>query len=183
MNRRHWRAPLLALALTACGPAIIDHSPTANLLDADTASLESGLGTWRAWFAVTVSRASSAARDGAAGLRVEVVEPYGWGVITDNWPGFVAAPGAHRASFWARGTQGHSLVAEMHVIWRDSSGKELQTETLSSPVLSGQWVRTTRELTAPAGTERVSVQVTGDEGSPGDVIELDALVVRALGSP
>ncbi len=40
-----------------------------------------------------------------------------------------------------------------------------------------------RELTAPVGTERVSVEVTGAEAIPGDVIDLDVLVVQALGTP
>ena len=183
MKRGRWNLLWLAAALTACEPAIIDHSPISNLLDAETASLETGLGAWSAWFSVTVSRAATDAREGEAVLRVEVTEPYGWGVSLDNWPGFAASPGAHRASFWARGTPGRSLVAEMRVIWRDSDGRELGAETLSSPVLSGQWVRTAREMTAPAGTERVSVEVTGAEGVPADVIELDALVVQALGAP
>ncbi|RKI46618.1 hypothetical protein D7Y27_07825 [Corallococcus sp. AB004] len=183
MKPGRWSKLVLAAALTACEPAIIDHSPTSNLLDAETASLETGLGAWSAWFSVTVVRAPTAAREGEAGMRVEVTEPYGWGVHLDNWPGFAASPGAHRASFWARGTPGRSLVAEMRISWRDSGGRELQAETLSSPVLSGQWVRTARELTAPAGTERVSVEVTGAEGVPGDVIELDVLVVQALGAP
>ncbi len=183
MKRGRWSLLWLAAALTACEPAIIDHSPTSNLLDAETASLETGPGAWSAWYSVTVSTASTDAREGEAVLRVEVTEPYGWGVHLDNWPGFAASPGAHRASFWARGTPGRSRVAEMRVSWRDADGRELQTETLSSPVLSGQWVRTARELTAPAGTERVSVEVTGAEGVPGDVIELDALVVQAFGAP
>ncbi|WP_426754651.1 hypothetical protein [Myxococcus sp. Y35] len=183
MRRRRWSKLLLAVALTACEPAIIDHSPTSNLLDAETASLETGLGYWIAWYSATVSTAPAAAREGEAGMRVQVTGPHGWGVHLDNWPGFAASPGAHRASFWARGTPGRSLVAEMRVSWRDSGGRELQAETLSSPVLSEQWVRTARELTAPAGTERVSVEVTGAEGAPGDVIELDVLVVQALGAP
>ncbi|QSQ15695.1 hypothetical protein [Myxococcus landrumensis] len=183
MKRGRWSVLGLAAALMGCDPAVIDHSPTSNLLDAETASLETGGGVWTAWFAVTIARATTAAREGDAGLRVEVTEPYGWGVATDNWPGFAASPGAHRASFWARGTTGRSLVAEMKVKWRDASGKELRAETLSSPVLSGQWVRTERELTAPAGTERVSVEVTGAEGSPGDVIDLDVLVVQAINAP
>ncbi|WP_342373766.1 hypothetical protein NVS55_20185 [Myxococcus stipitatus] len=183
MRRGPWSAWVLAAVLCGCDPAVIDHSPTSNLLDAETASLETGKGVWTAWFAVAISSAPTAAREGDAGLRVEVTEPYGWGVATDNWPGFVAAPGAHRASFWARGTAGRSLVAEMKVKWRDASGRELRAETLASPVLSGQWVRMERELTAPAGTERVSVEVTGAEGSPGDVIDLDVLVVQALSAP
>ncbi|AGC45336.1 hypothetical protein MYSTI_04035 [Myxococcus stipitatus DSM 14675] len=182
MTRGGWSALGLAAALTACGPVVIDHAPTSNLLDAETASLETGSGVWTAWFAVTIARAPTAAREGDAGLRVEVTEPYGWGVATDNWPGFAASPGAHRASFWARATSGRSLVAEMKVKWRDASGRELRVEALSSPVLTGQWVRTERELTAPAGTERVSVEVTGAEGTPGDIIELDSLVVQAQGS-
>ncbi|MBZ4399732.1 hypothetical protein [Myxococcus sp. AS-1-15] len=173
----------LAVALTACGEVVIDHAPASNLLDAETASLETGLGVWTAWYGVTASRASTDARVGAAVLRVEVTEPYGWGVHLDNWPGFAAAPGAHRASFWARGTTARSVVARMKVSWRDSDGEELQAQTLTSPVLSGQWARTALELTAPEGTARVSVEVTGDEGTVGDVIELDALVVQASSAP
>jgi len=183
MSRGRWSLLGLAAAVCACEPAIIDHSPTSNLLDAETASLETGLGAWTAWYAVTVSSASTTAREGDAVLRVEVTEPYGWGVSLDNWPGFAASPGTHRASFWARGTPGRSLVAEMRVLWRDSGGRELRAETFSSPVLSGQWVRAARELTAPEGTERVSVEVTGAEGGPGDVIELDALVIQATSAP
>ncbi|MCP3170045.1 hypothetical protein [Myxococcus qinghaiensis] len=182
MKRGRWNLLWLAAALTACEPAIIDHSPTSNLLDAESASLETGPGAWTAWYGVTASRVSTDAREGEAVLRVEVTEPYGWGVHLDNWPGFAASPGAHRASFWARGTSERSLVAEMRVIWRDSGGRELRAETLSSPALSGQWVRTARELTAPEGTQRVSVEVTGAEGVPANVIELDALVVQALGA-
>ncbi|WP_241758617.1 hypothetical protein [Pyxidicoccus parkwayensis] len=170
----------LVAALTACDPAIIDHAPTSNLLDAETASLETGLGQWSAWYSTEISREATAARDGEAGLRVAVTGPYGWGVQLDNWPGFAASPGAHRVSFWARGTPGHSLVAQMRVGWRDASGEELQSEQLSSAVLSAEWVRTARELTAPPGTERVWVEVTGSEGAPGDVIDLDVLVVQAL---
>jgi hypothetical protein len=183
MRLGRWSMVSLVAALTACEPAIIDHSPTSNLLDAETASLETGLGQWTAWFSVTVSREPTAARDGEAGMRVEVTEPYGWGVHLDNWPGFAASPGTHRASFWARGTPAASLVAQMRVSWRDASGRELQSEVLSSPVLSAEWVQTARELTAPAGTERVGVEVTGTEGAPGDVIELDVLVVQALSAP
>ncbi|MCP3097787.1 hypothetical protein LZ198_02745 [Myxococcus sp. K15C18031901] len=182
MRRGRWSLMWLA-ALTACEPAVIDHSPTSNLLDAESAAFETGLGAWSAWYSVTVSRASTDAREGEAVLRVEVTEPYGWGVHLDNWPGFAASPGVHRASFWARGTSGRSLVAEMRVSWRDAGGRELRAEAFSSPMLSGQWVRTARELTAPAGTERVSVEVTGADGSPGDVVELDALVVQASGAP
>ncbi|OJT20379.1 hypothetical protein BO221_30620 [Archangium sp. Cb G35] len=183
MRPGRWSVLSLAAALTACEPVIIDHPPTSNLLDAETASLETGFGQWAPWFSVNVSRAPTAARDGEAGMRVEVTALYGWGVHSDNWPGFAASPGAHRASFWARGTPGRALAAEMRVSWRDARGQELRSEVLSSPVLSSEWVRTARELTAPAGTERVGVEVTGTEGAPGDVIELDVLVVQASSAP
>ncbi|MCP3064219.1 hypothetical protein LXT21_36145 [Myxococcus sp. K38C18041901] len=178
-----WGLLCLVAALAACDAVVIDHAPNSNLLDAETASLETGLGVWTAWYGVTASRASTDAREGEAVLRVEVTEPYGWGVHLDNWPGFAASPGAHRASFWARGRTGRSVVAQMKVSWRDSAGRELQAQTLSSPVLSGQWVRTALALTAPEGTERMSVEVTGDEGGVGEVIELDALVVQASSIP
>ncbi|WP_338866407.1 hypothetical protein [Myxococcus stipitatus] len=183
MKHGHWRVLFLTATLTACEPEVIDHAPASNLIDAESASLETGLGVWAPWFGVSVSRTPTAAREGDAGLRVEVTEPYGWGVSLDNWPGFVAAPGPHRVSFWARVTQGRSQVAEMTVIWRDAGGRELRAETVSSPALTRQWVRTARELTAPTGTERVSVAVTGAEGAPGDVIELDVVVVQAVGVP
>lgn len=176
--RRASLAWALLGSLTACGTTVVDHSPTSNLLDAETASLEAGLGHWEAWYATKISRAPEAARLGEAGLRIEITEPFGWGVTLDNYPGFPATPGAHRATFWARAIRGSSLKIEMKVLWRDATGKELQTDSLVSPVLGADWVNARLELVAPANAERVSVDLLGDEGETGDVLEVDELFVR-----
>lgn len=165
-------------SLTACGPTVVDHTPTSNLLDAETASLEAGVGHWEAWYGTKISRDPGAARLGEAGLRIELTEPHGWGVTLDNYPGFPATPGAHRATFWARAVRGSSLRVEMKVSWRDATGKELQAHPLVSPVLGAEWVNARLDMEAPANAERVSVDLTGSEGSPGDVLEVDEVFVR-----
>lgn len=175
---RQWSVFGLAIALWGCEPAVIDHSPDSNLFDADSASLEGGLGQWAGWYSAEVSRSAEAARAGEAGLRVEVTAPYGWGVQLDNWPGLAAAPGLHRASFWVSAAQGAPPV-ELRLTWRDGNAESLGSEVLTSPEVSTQWVRTVAEVTAPAGTEHVSVDLTGSEGAPGDLIDLDAFVLQA----
>lgn len=176
--RRGSLAWALLGSLTACGPTVVDHSPTSNLLDADTSSLEAGAGHWDAWYATTISRDPDAARQGEAGLRIEITEPYGWGVTLDNYPGFRATPGAHRATFWARAVRGSSLKVELKVSWRDATGEEIQAQSLVSPVLGADWVNTRLEMVAPANAERLGVELTGDEGAPGDVLEVDEVFVH-----
>ncbi|MFY0564103.1 hypothetical protein ACN28E_09655 [Archangium lansingense] len=180
MRLQRWNLAWALLgSLTACDPAVVDHSPTSNLLDAETASLEAGVGHWTAWYGTKISRAPGAARQGEASLRIELTEPYGWGVALDNYPGFPATPGAHRATFWARAVRGSSLRVEMRVSWRDARGEELQAHRLAGPVLGADWVNARLEMVAPANAERVSVDLTGSEGDPGDALEVDGISIHS----
>lgn len=174
---RVFAACVLTLCATACGPTHVDHTPTSNLLDADSATFEDGVGEWVAWFSSRISREPDAAKTGASGLKVEVTDPYGWGIQLDNWPGFEASPGLYRASFWARAPAGHQEIL-LEVAWRDENGEELQVDALTSEPLDAEWTRIVQEVTAPKGTTRVGLMVTGDEGEPGEVVELDAFLLQ-----
>jgi hypothetical protein len=66
----------------------------------------------------------------------------------------------------------------MRVSWRDATGKELQAHQLVGPVLGADWVNARLEMVAPANAERVSVDLTGSEGGPGDVLEVDGVFVH-----
>jgi hypothetical protein len=165
-------------ALPACGTATIDHTPQGNILDADTQSLEGGVGHWQAWYSVDVSRATDAAQRGSASLRIDVTDPFGWGAQLDNWPGFAAGPGEHRVELWARAVSGSALELEVSVHWKTESGEDVQAEDLRAP-LDTAWRKLERDLLAPSGTKRVTLELTGVEGDPGDAVEVDEIFVLA----
>jgi hypothetical protein len=161
--------------LVGCGPLHVDHSPTTNLLDDQTSSLEGGVGQWTDWYSARIASDAAAARVGASGLRIAVTAQYGWGVTLDNWPGFRAGEGHHRATFWARSVRGDRITTEMRITWRNPAGGDLRKDSLFSPVLGSQWVKSALETVAPAGTDRVGVDIVGVEGEVDDVIDVDAV--------
>jgi hypothetical protein len=169
-------ATAVSCVLAACGPATVDHTPTGNLLDIDTQSLEESVGHWHAWYSTDITRSTGGAQRGNASLRIEVTEPFGWGVELDNWPGFPAAPGLHRTELWARSVSGSALVLVVTVHWRNESGDDLDKMELRLP-LDRSWQKLGRDLTAPSGTKRLWVELTGSEGEPGDAIEVDEIFV------
>lgn len=175
--RRCLRAVVAAAslsALSACGTTTIDHTPQGNILDADTQSLEGGLGHWQAWYSVDVSRASDGAQRGRGSLRIDITDPFGWGAQFDNWPGFAAGPGDHRAELWARAVSGSGLELKVSVRWKTESGEDLYTEELRAP-LDGTWRKLERDLLAPSGTKRVTLELTGGDGDPGEALEVDEI--------
>jgi hypothetical protein len=178
IGMRRCLRPLAAVAalwaLPACGATTIDHTPEGNILDADTQSLEGGLGHWQAWYSVDVSRATDGAQRGHGSLRIAVTDPFGWGAQLDNWPGFPAAPGDHRAELWARAVSGSGLELKVSVHWKTESGDDLHSEELRAP-LGGAWRKLERDLLAPSGTKRVTLELTGGEGDPGDALEVDEI--------
>jgi hypothetical protein len=179
-----WKTLPLWGLLIACGPVDIDHSPANNVFDAETSSLEGGPGHWTAWFSTAIASQSAAARLGGAGLRVEVTAPFGWGIQTDNYPGFPAVAGEYRASFWARASLGAPGSARLRISWRDESGNELSADSVESEALGLDWVQTTGEVTAPSGTARVGISVSGDEdGDAGEVMSFDGFVVQKVATP
>ena len=151
--------------------------PSTNLLDADTAGLESSIGHWEPWFSVNCSRSTTAAHSGTHSLRVDVTAPWGWGVQLDNAPGFAAAAGPKTIGFWALAGAGSPLAATMTVHWRNSSGVDVQVDTVGIASLSASWQQATANVTAPAGTAKVSIEVSNSKGVPGNVIYLDDLMV------
>ncbi|MGW2147420.1 right-handed parallel beta-helix repeat-containing protein [Nonomuraea bangladeshensis] len=159
---------------------------SSNALDADTATLEGSVGQWAAWYGSSVQRAAGAAHGGAYGLRIDVTEGGGWGVQLANWPGFPATPGVKQVSLWARqGTSGIS-TATLGVLWRDADQQLLRTDQVPLGGLSADWQEFTGQLTAPAGTASVSLEVRSAAGGAGDVLHLDDVVVadqRSVSTP
>lgn len=167
----------LALSFTllpACDPAAVDHTPAGNLLDSDTESLEGGLGHWEMWYATKLARSTERPHRGQASLRIAITAPDGWGVQFDNWPGFPATAGRHRLDLWVRTAAGSALDLAATVRWRNEAGTDLQTDVLRARP-SDAWQALGRDLTAPAGTTRAALELTGSEGGAGDAIDLDEI--------
>jgi len=139
-----------------------------NLMDADTATLEGSIGYWAPWYADAVSQSTAQAEAGTHSLQVDVTAPWGWGVQTSNWPGFVAAPGPATIGFWAMSTT-TGFNTTMTVSWRDVNGNVLATSTAAMANISGTWQQATANVTAPSGTAYMTVSFTGTGGSTGDL--------------
>lgn len=165
---------LLLTVLSACDPAAVDHTPEGNILDSDTESLEGGVGHWEMWYATKLARSTERPHRGQASLRIAITAPDGWGVQFDNWPGFAATAGPHHLDLWVRTAAGSALDLAATVRWRNEAGNDLQTDALRARP-SGAWQAFGRDLTAPAGTTRAALEVTGSEGGAGDAIDLDEI--------
>ncbi len=154
-----------------------DPPPVPNALDEDTATLEGSVGQWAPWYKSTVQRAANAAHTGTYGLQIDVTEGGGWGVQLDNWPGFTATPGAKRVSVWAKqGTTGIS-GATLKVLWLDADGQLLRTDVVPFSGLTTNWQEFTAQVTAPATTATVTLNLQSANGSAGDRLNLDDIVV------
>lgn len=151
--------------------------PRPNYLDTGTATLEGSIGHWRPWYGATPSRSTLKAKSGAASLRVEISAQYGWGVQLDNWPGFDAAPGPRTIAFAGLLGSAGPLDVRMTVRWKSSSGGDLQVDTLSIPTLATSWRDATMNVTAPAGTDSVTVEFSSASGRPGDALYVDQVFV------
>jgi hypothetical protein len=179
-RQRRWIASGCAVsaicALSACGPVAVDHTPTGNILDVDTQSFEGGVGHWQAWYSTDIERSTEAAQRGLSCLRIEITALFGWGVQLDNWPGFHASPGPHRAELWARAVSGSALTLTASIHSRNESGDDLQSSEARMP-LERAWRKLGRDFTAPPGTARIFLELTGADGEPGDAIQVDEIFV------
>lgn len=152
------------------------HPLTANFLNADTSTLEGSRGVWEDWFGETASQDASEAHSGTKSLKVAITDAF-WGVQFSNSPGFPTFPGTKTASFWVKGSYANSHVGSLSVKWIDSGGTTLQTDTLSIDDLTSSWKKITADLTAPAGSAYVYLNMSSSSGTAGDVIYLDDFVV------
>lgn len=155
---------------------VVGPPPVPNALDEDTSTIEGSTGRWAAWFTSTVSRSEAEARSGTASLKVDITGPYSWGVVLNNWPGFAATPGAKTLAFWAK-SPSPGLSVSMNVTWRDASGSDLGTDVVTLNGLTSTWQQATADVTAPAGTARVSVDFRDTSGDAGSTLYLDDIVV------
>ncbi|MGH3627156.1 MAG: hypothetical protein ACRDRL_06920 [Sciscionella sp.] len=139
-------------------------SPAGNSLDADTATLESGIGHWAGWYSETATRTIEQAHNGTGSLKIAVTAPYGWGAQLDNFPGFPSTAGSRTVSFWARAGSPGSVgtAATITVHWKDNTGTDLLVTTLASPALSTNWQQSTAPVTLPAGVAAAYAQITGN---------------------
>jgi hypothetical protein len=175
------RILIWAFALSCgCNTVVVDHQPLAgagNLLDADTASMEGGLGHWAPWYSVTLSRAGDAGEQGAACMQIAISNNL-FGVSIDDFPGFAASAGPHYASFWARAPIATDIGVSLNVNWMDANQQSLQQDSLTSPTLTPAWQETAQNLQAPAGTVTVWPTFVGN-GQAGEVLEIDNVFLGA----
>ncbi len=59
----------------------------------------------------------------------------------------------------------------------NDAGTVLQTDRVTIPVLGTSWQQATAQVTAPAGTTRVSVELTHPTGQNQDFIYVDQIYV------
>ncbi len=149
----------------------------ANLLDAETSSLESGLGHWQTWYSSTVATSTSDAYYGTHSLLVTVTDPYGWGVELDNWPGVAMTPGEKRVTFSAKKGTGDVSDMTLRVRWFDDEDELLDTEEVPLSGLTSAWQRGSAVFTAPAGTAKAFLDLTGETGDADDTAYVDGVII------
>ena len=148
-----------------------------NDLDTDTATLEGSLGHWQDWYSAHAAQSDEQAHVGTHSLKVNVTDPWGWGVQTDNWPGFEVTPGTKVISLWGKLGAGSSLAPKMTVKWLDGGYAVLQTDTVTLPTLTSSWQKASALVDAPSGAATALVSLSGTTGTTGDYFYLDDLVV------
>ncbi len=153
-------------------------APQANLLNADTTTLEGSVGNWVPWYSSTATRDTTQANSGTASLKATVTASNGWGVQLSNYPGPTACAGPRTASFWARAGSPSTVgtTVTMTVRWKDLNRNDLLVTTLTSPPLSTTWQQATTTLTTPPSTATAYAQLTGN-GVAGDNVYFDDLFV------
>lgn len=152
-------------------------TPSTNLLDPDTASLEGSIGHWTPGLAATVAQSTAGAQAGSHSLQVAATAPGGWRVQLGTSARFPAAAGVQAVSFWGLQKVGSSAVT-MSIDWRDVNGSVLQTDVAAVAGLTATWQQGKARVVAPAGTASVSVGFAGSAGT-GDTVYLDTVYVGA----
>lgn len=148
-----------------------------NLLDAATAGGEGSAGQWQGWYSANISATTQQAYKGSGSLLVEVTDPWGWAAQTGNWPGFAATSGNKRVSFAAKQGSGTISDVTLRVKWYDANQQLIQTDTLLFNSLNASWQQTSADMTAPAGTASVYLDMYSDSGGAGDSLYIDGIAV------
>lgn len=151
--------------------------PDDNALDSDTATLEGSIGEWQAWFSDTVERTDDEAHSGTYSLRINITAGGSWGVQLANYPGFTTTPGAKRVSFWAKQGSGTVPAAKLQVKWFDASQALLQTDIVPIDPLTTSWQEGAADLTAPAATATVFLEIVNGSGGSGNSLYVDDITV------
>ncbi|MCP2324737.1 hypothetical protein HDA40_003244 [Hamadaea flava] len=152
-----------------------------NLLDADTAGAGSTVGKWQSWYSATVAASTQQAHAGTSSLCVTVTDPWGWALQLSNWPGFTAGAGAKRVSYWGKQGTGAISSVTLRVKWLDASQTLLGTDLVPLNALSTSWQKATADVTAPAGTANVAVEVYSSSGVANDSLYLDQVLITDAG--
>lgn len=178
INWDTWRA---SPYLQDSGSTISGQTPVANMLDADTATLEGGLGKWQDWFSTAPSRSTDTAHTGTHSLKVAMNAGGSWGVELNNWPGFdVRTSGPKRISFWAKQGVGAVSNVRLRATWYDAN-QQIITDP-QNPVevplsLSSNWQQGAASVNAPSGANSVHLQFLSSSGGTGNSIYIDDVVV------
>jgi hypothetical protein len=163
------------------GSNITGQTPVANMLDADTSTLEGSIGKWQDWFSTTPTRSTDTAHTGTHSLKVAMNTGGSWGVELNNWPGFdVQTSGPKRVSFWAKQGTGSVSNVRLRVTWYDANDQVIsdpQNPTEVPLTLSTSWQEGEADVTAPAGANTVHLQFLSSSGGAGNSIYIDDTVV------
>ncbi|GAM18699.1 hypothetical protein SAMD00019534_018740 [Acytostelium subglobosum LB1] len=149
---------------------------TSNILDANTATLEGSIGQWVSWYSASVAQSTAQKHSGAKSLLVTVTDPWGWGVTSNNYPGFAATAGSKSVSLWARLGSGTNVQPTLSMKWLNSAQSVLQTNSIALSPLSTTWTQKTATITAPAATAYVLIELTGSD-AVGSSFFLDDIVI------
>jgi hypothetical protein len=148
-----------------------------NLLDANTAGGEASVGQWQSWYSADVAQSTSSTYKGAGSLRVDVTDPWGWGVQLGNWPGFDTTAGDKRISYQVKQGTGSISNVTVRVKWFDGSQNLLQTDLVPLSSLTTSWQRGSSSVSAPTGTASAYVDIYSTSGTTGDTLYLDDIVI------
>jgi len=119
---------------------------------------------------------SSEAHSGTKSMKVAIGDTY-WGIQLSNSPGFPVTPGDKTVSLWAKGSYANSHIGSLTVMWKDSAGTTLQTDTVPIDNLTGTWQKFSADVTAPANAAIVYLNLSSSSGHAGDTIYFDDFVV------
>ena len=154
------------------------HLVVANAIDDDTATLEGSIGEWQDWFSETISRSTAEAHTGTHSLKVAITAAFGWGVQLSNSTGYPVTVTPKNISFWGKLGSGSNLNVNMRLNWINDSGTTLRTDDYVLGPLTSTWQqKSATNVTPPAGTATVNVELLNSSGTNGNSLYLDDFVI------